>query len=155
MLLLAGVSYDLTHADNGPHGGFTTPTTDSCSGCHRTHTSQESKLLMNTTSSLCESCHGSPPLHQLVGGQNYSTRMTSGAHRVSSSQICFTCHRYQTNVTEESTATHFPEHKKQMDNDWGVTCYSCHDSHGSEQLHLLNFDASAMTFLNGRNSHTA
>jgi len=59
VLLLAGASYDLTHADNGPHGGFTTPTTDSCSGCHRTHTGQEQKLLMNTTSSLCESCHGS------------------------------------------------------------------------------------------------
>jgi predicted CXXCH cytochrome family protein len=59
MLLLAGASYDLTYADNGPHGGFSTPTTDSCSGCHRTHTGQEQKLLMNTTSSLCESCHGS------------------------------------------------------------------------------------------------
>ena len=81
--------------------------------------------------------------------------MTSGAPRVPSTQVCFNCHNYQTYVTQESTATHFPDHKKHMDNDWGVTCYTCHDSHGSEQLHLINFDASVMTFLNGRNSQTA
>jgi len=42
-----------------------------------------------------------------------------------------------------------------MDNDWGTTCYTCHDSHGSEQRHLINIDASAATFLAGRNSQTA
>ena len=45
-------------ADNGPHGGFNTPTTDSCAGCHRAHTAVEQKLLMTSTSDLCESCHG-------------------------------------------------------------------------------------------------
>jgi hypothetical protein len=99
--------------------------------------------------------HGSPLLHLLAGGQNYSTRMTSGAPRVSTAQVCFNCHNYATYVTTESSATHFLQHKLHMDNDWGVTCYTCHDTHGSEQLHLINFDASAMTFLNGRNSQTA
>lgn len=45
-------------ADNGPHGGFNTPTTDSCAGCHRAHTSVEQNLLMVSTANLCESCHG-------------------------------------------------------------------------------------------------
>ncbi|MGW8143722.1 MAG: cytochrome c3 family protein [Anaerolineales bacterium] len=57
IVLLAG-TYSLALADNGPHGGFTTPTTDSCGGCHRAHTGAEEKLLMTSTSTLCESCHG-------------------------------------------------------------------------------------------------
>lgn len=52
------VSVIVSSADNGPHGGFNTATTDSCAGCHRAHTSVEQKLLMTTTSDLCESCHG-------------------------------------------------------------------------------------------------
>jgi predicted CXXCH cytochrome family protein len=57
MVISAG-TYHLALADNGPHGGFTTPTTDSCSGCHRAHTGAEEKLLMTSTATLCESCHG-------------------------------------------------------------------------------------------------
>lgn len=58
-LVLTFGSVLVSSADNGPHGGFNTPTTDSCSGCHRAHTSVEQKLLMTTTTDLCESCHGS------------------------------------------------------------------------------------------------
>jgi predicted CXXCH cytochrome family protein len=45
-------------ADNGPHGGFNAPTTDSCSGCHRAHTGAASELLMTSTTNLCQTCHG-------------------------------------------------------------------------------------------------
>lgn len=55
---LTFVSVMVSSADNGPHGGFNTPTTDSCAGCHRAHTSVEQKLLMTSTADLCESCHG-------------------------------------------------------------------------------------------------
>jgi predicted CXXCH cytochrome family protein len=48
----------LASADNGPHGGFNTPTTDSCAGCHRAHTAVEENLLMTSSTDLCESCHG-------------------------------------------------------------------------------------------------
>ncbi len=58
-LVLLGVTVFGASADNGPHGGFNTPTTDSCAGCHRAHTAAEQGLLMTATSDLCESCHGS------------------------------------------------------------------------------------------------
>ena len=55
---LTVVTVMVSTADNGPHGGFNTPTTDSCAGCHRAHTAVEQNLLMTSTSALCESCHG-------------------------------------------------------------------------------------------------
>ena len=99
--------------------------------------------------------HGSPMLHILNGGANYSTVVSNGSARVSRAEVCFQCHNYDASVLGEGSITNFEYHKKHLDNDWGTTCYTCHDTHGSEQLHLINFDASAMTFLNGRNSRTA
>jgi predicted CXXCH cytochrome family protein len=98
--------------------------------------------------------HGSPRLHLLDGGANYSTVYNSGS-RVDSQEICFKCHDYDVYVTGLDPATNFPEHERHLNNNRGTTCYTCHDSHGSEQLHLLNFDASVMTFLNGRDSQSA
>jgi predicted CXXCH cytochrome family protein len=72
-LFLAGLSFQLVSADNGPHGGFTTPTTDACAGCHRAHTAKEQKLLMTTTASLCESCHG-------VAGTGADTNVWDGVY---------------------------------------------------------------------------
>jgi predicted CXXCH cytochrome family protein len=57
-ILIAALSYNFVLADNGPHGGFNSPTTDSCAGCHRAHTAKSSKLLMVSTSNLCQTCHG-------------------------------------------------------------------------------------------------
>ena len=56
MLLLVAGSVAL--ADGGPHGGFA-PATDACAGCHRAHTGQASMLLKASSTSLCETCHGS------------------------------------------------------------------------------------------------
>jgi len=99
--------------------------------------------------------HGSPRLHILNGQANYSTVVQSPSARVSSQEVCFLCHSYQAYVTGDIETSNFRDHKKHMNEDWGVTCYTCHNSHGSEQLHLINFDASVMTFLNGTNSQTA
>ena len=58
-LVVSAGTFSLSLADNGPHGGYaSSPTTDSCSGCHRAHTGKEQQLLMVSTTSLCESCHG-------------------------------------------------------------------------------------------------
>ena len=99
--------------------------------------------------------HGSPALHLLAGAANFSTAFVSGSPRVNASEVCFLCHNYQSYVTGQNESSHFKEHDKHLNNNWGTTCYTCHDSHGSEQQHLINMDASAMTFLNGRNSQTA
>jgi hypothetical protein len=99
--------------------------------------------------------HGSPRLHILDGQTNYSTVVLDGSPRVSDQELCFKCHNYQTYVTGQNESTHFKLHDKHMDNNWGTTCYTCHDSHGSEQLHLINLDVSVATPLNGRDSQTA
>ena len=99
--------------------------------------------------------HGSPRLHILDGQANYSTVVLDGSPRVSDQELCFKCHNYQTYVTGQNESTHFKLHDKHMDNNWGTTCYTCHDSHGSEQLHLINLDVSVATPLNGRDSQTA
>jgi len=99
--------------------------------------------------------HGSPLLHLLTGQSNYSTVKVSGAPVVPSSQVCFQCHNYTTYVTNSNSATHFRLHSYHMNKSWGTTCYTCHDSHGSEQQHLINFDSSVVTPMGGRNSQTA
>jgi len=100
--------------------------------------------------------HGSPLLHILKGSANYTT--VDGRPPVSG-ELCFACHSYATYVTNESTtATNFRKggdnlHRKHASED--TTCYACHDTHGSEQLHLINFDVSAMTILDGRDTHAS
>jgi len=95
--------------------------------------------------------YGSSRLHILNGGANYSTVYTHGSTRVSAAEVCFYCHSYDVYILGEGNNTNFEYHKKHLDNDWGVTCYTCHDTHGSEQLQLINFEASVMTFINGKN----
>jgi len=98
--------------------------------------------------------HGSPRLHILKGQANYSTVYQSNTPRVSAQEVCFLCHSYQVYVSGGS-GSNFNEHRRHLNEDWGTTCYTCHNSHGSEQQHLINFDASVVTFLNGGNSQTA
>jgi len=100
--------------------------------------------------------HGSPLLHILLGTTNY----TSVDGRVpASGEVCFNCHSYNTYVTLSSTTnTNF---RKGGDNlhrlhaSENATCYTCHDTHGSEQLHLINFNAAYVSPLNGTNSQSA
>ena len=58
VLALVLLSYGLALADNGPHGGFA-PATDACAGCHRAHTATQAKLLLSSSTALCQTCHGS------------------------------------------------------------------------------------------------
>ena len=52
---LAGIAA----ADNGPHIGVYTTTTDACAGCHRAHRGQAESLLKEAVQQdLCFSCHG-------------------------------------------------------------------------------------------------
>ncbi|NOT04175.1 MAG: S8 family serine peptidase [Anaerolineales bacterium] len=110
--------------------------------------------------------HGSPLLHILdgsaVGDANYSTVNAGGNDpTVPNTEICFKCHDYATYVTSNSTAnTRFQDgnnlHSEHMSGGFTTTtCYTCHNSHGSEQAHLINFDASVVTFTGGLNSQTA
>jgi hypothetical protein len=61
-------------------------------------------------------------------------------------------------TTSSTTNTNFRKggdnlHQKHLSEN--TTCYTCHDTHGSEQLHLINFDTSVVTPLNGSNSQSS
>ncbi|MBM3500249.1 MAG: hypothetical protein FJX74_16450 [Armatimonadetes bacterium] len=69
-------------------------------------------------------------------------------------ELCFKCHRWQTYVQKEadpSTNTGFRDggdnlHTKHMgDFAPGATCYTCHDVHGTNKQHLINFNLDYVT----------
>ena len=92
--------------------------------------------------------HGSPRLHILDQPSNYTT--VDNNIRPASGEICFKCHNYNTYVNNGvGSNTLF---RKGSDNlhtkhtsEQRASCYVCHDTHGSEQLHLINFDTSRVT----------
>ncbi len=103
-----------------------------------------------------EGPHGSANLHLLAGTANYQTAAPDAQPNppYTGGEVCFNCHRYQTYVSGADPAdnTNFRKgtrnlHQRHANNG---SCYLCHDSHGSEQLHLLNLDLSisdAQTYL--------
>lgn len=70
LMALTGAS---ASANNGPHAGTFTGTTDACAGCHRAHTGVAAKLLKTGTSQydLCVSCHD---------GTGANTKVTTGVY---------------------------------------------------------------------------
>ena len=82
-LALALMTAITVFADNGPHGGYG-PATDACAGCHRAHTAQAGKLLVNSSVALCESCHGATAsgADTNVWDGVYANRASVGAYGV-------------------------------------------------------------------------
>jgi predicted CXXCH cytochrome family protein len=100
------------------------------------------------------------------GATDYSTVSPTSKNQepvVPDTEICFKCHDYATYVTSASGAntnfsngTGFNLHAEHMNNALTTTtCYTCHDTHGSEQQHLINFDASVAVPVAGFNSQSA
>ncbi|MEW6403623.1 MAG: S8 family serine peptidase [Chloroflexota bacterium] len=108
--------------------------------------------------------HGSARLHILLGSDNYSTVDSGGANPLGTDEICFRCHRnttYAPSSNVNSVNTNFHNGTTNLHethsgtNSERVPCYVCHDSHGSEQAHLINFDTSAVTINSGYTSQSA
>ncbi len=103
--------------------------------------------------------HGSPLLHLLDGQNNYST---VDANQIpASGELCFKCHSYSVYVNNgPATNTLFRDGNNNL-HDLHVRgerapCYVCHDTHGSEQLHLINFNTQVVTITGiNRNSQNA
>lgn len=129
-----------------------------CSDCHENNAAP------------AQGPHSSPLLHILAGTFNYNTVGATTANgnpaTPNANQVCFKCHRADvyapaadnTNVllTNFRAGTSRNLHSFHSGSGGERTpCYSCHDSHGSEQENLINFDAAVMTFPAGRNSQTA
>jgi predicted CXXCH cytochrome family protein len=146
-LLLTIVWSNPAYADNPPHDGNYTATTDSCAGCHRTHTGSGAGLLKNTSSyNLCMACHG-----VTSGGAN--TDVKDGIYVAGNLPLKgggFVTAKMNTNLS--ASATTGAVTSKHAVNGmtgytpgtiWGIgainsgagttfslECYSCHDPHG-------------------------
>ena len=106
----------------------------------------------------CTDCHGNPQnqlqgngphaggLHILRESSPYITVWNERQTPLSGAEVCFNCHRYETyaNGTDPSEHTNFRREARNLHSAHAAhgSCYQCHDSHGSDQLHLLNLDAS-------------
>jgi predicted CXXCH cytochrome family protein len=112
--------------------------------------------------------HGSPLLHLLSGASltqtanNYWTVLPSGnvKNPPMSGEICFKCHKqnvYSGGTSPGGGTTHFSQHRLHVGGsaNFAATCYTCHDSHGSETGRLINFNATYVTPDAGYNSQTA
>jgi predicted CXXCH cytochrome family protein len=114
--------------------------------------------------------HGSSCLHLLRDAVNdascnqYTT--DRGFVRPNNNEICFTCHRadvYNASASNMNVSlTYFRNGATNRNLHWAhvynrnVSCYTCHDSHGSNQLHLLNFDTREVDLsVQGYNSESA
>lgn len=108
--------------------------------------------------------HGSSNLHLLTGSSEYITSIDPGLSCApggcpsvhNTGELCFKCHQYGTYVTGSGSTdwTRFRVGNENLHAFHGFSaCYTCHDSHGSGQARLINFDLSQMTV--GGNSENA
>lgn len=114
-----------------------------------------------------ESPHGSPFLHLLQGTNDYITKIdpadscnsVDGCPQIHDpGELCFKCHQFGTYASgiNPASTTQFKDGGENLHAFHSFTaCYTCHDTHGSEQAHLLNFDTSVATILEGYDSQTA
>ena len=115
-----------------PSGSFVSPWTTTstmyCSDCHN----------KAQGSAGGSGPHGSSNMHIL---ERQQSQQESGSDYVA---LCTKCHRYETYVsgTDPVTNTNFRDgtnknlHNQHENN---TPCYGCHDSHGANNPHLLNF----------------
>jgi hypothetical protein len=135
-------------------GSFVSPwsrtSTLCCSDCHT----------KGVASAGAAGPHGSSYMHILERPyylrENTHYRDSSWGRNIGQdpNELCFKCHRWQTYVQKESdpaTNTGFRkgsdnQHTKHMgDFAPGVTCYTCHDVHGTNKQHLINFNLDYVT----------
>jgi uncharacterized CHY-type Zn-finger protein len=144
-----------------PAGSFVTGwSQDSIVYCADCHTN-------GTPATGAKGPHGSPLLHLLDGSANYITSIdpadtcnfVDGCPQIHSiGEVCFKCHQFNTYATGSNppATTHFKNGTFNLHAAHSFSaCYTCHNSHGSEQAHLINFDTTAVTIMPGYNSVTA
>jgi len=122
-----------------------------CSDCHTNNTP--------TAANGGIGPHGSSNLHILAGANNYITVENPGLNNAihTAGEVCFKCH--QANVYSAGNTSNTWFRKNGGGNLHGdhnfASCYTCHNSHGSGQLHLINFNTAVVTLTAGYNSETA
>jgi hypothetical protein len=110
--------------------------------------------------------HGSPLLHVLDGSAEYITEVDPSRSCEpgdcptihNPGELCFKCHQFNTysNGINPASSTNFRNGSQNLHEFHTFSaCYTCHDSHGSEQDRLINFDSSVVFIYPGYNSQTA
>jgi hypothetical protein len=144
-----------------PPGSFVSPwsatSTMCCSDCHN--------RAVGATGGVGP--HGSASMHLLERADylQENTHVTTGSDQ---NELCFKCHRWQTYVSGSDPASNtlFQRagsnlHRLHMNlSAYGtpsgrVVCYSCHDVHGTNYPHLINFNRQYVTPGGERDSQTA
>ena len=162
LLMIMGVS--LVSANGGPHGDYTA-TTDSCAGCHRTHTAEGPRLLVSSsTYNLCMSCHGSTATgantnvddgYYLASRDDDAGNRDHGAANTPDYSLLLGG-GFENYDGQSATSAH-----DMSDDDkfaWGnavdrglvpeagmeFSCASCHDPHGSGNYRILKEDVNGV-----------
>ncbi len=106
-----------------------------CSSCHNNP--------MAANAGQGRGPHGSQNLHildqRVPGGAvaNYKTNHNTSVIS-SSNDVCGKCHQ-DASYWSNNLNTRYPAHDAHI-NEYFGECYLCHDTHGSEQMHLINFN---------------
>jgi predicted CXXCH cytochrome family protein len=122
-----------------------------CSSCHNNP--------LYATSGQGRGPHGSQNMHildQRTTGAAVNFKTSHSGTLASSSDVCGKCHQ-DLSYWANNQNSRFPYHDTHMDGEQ-AECYLCHDSHGSEQFHNLNFNRNVpncLTAFSSGNSQTA
>ncbi len=129
-----------------PDGSFVSGwSMDSIISCGDCHTNNAPSLGANGP-------HGSALVHILDGSSNYITTTDPGSQDPihNTGELCFKCHQYNTYAADvnPATTTRFKNGATNLHAFHNfAACYTCHDTHGSEQDRLINFDTSEVGVL--------
>jgi predicted CXXCH cytochrome family protein len=112
--------------------GYTFTSRIYCSSCHDNN--------QKATAGYGRGPHGSQNLHILDAGtggnSGYKTTHTGSAP--ATTDFCTKCHKAGSYISG-NTSSRFGYHLYHVANKTQEGCYLCHDTHGSEVLHLMNF----------------
>jgi len=113
--------------------GWTATSRVYCTSCHNSNV---------VTTGYGRGPHGSANLHLLDAGTGASTTGFKTVHNgvnTPTTDFCTKCHQ-ATAYISNNTGSRFAYHMYHVANKTQEGCYICHDTHGSEQFHLINFN---------------
>ena len=118
--------------------GWTSTSRVYCTSCHNNSNS--------ATAGHSDGPHGSANLHLLDHGTGGNSDYKTVHNEVTAvtTAVCTKCHQVTSYYTN-NTGSRFQYHYYHVNNKTRAECYLCHDTHGSETFHLMNFNRNGNT----------